>query len=231
MLTIGIVIAGSINDAVMDEYQIYNTALHIDNDKNLFEYGMRTDIGNAFVYGDLEAIDTVTYPEIGGSYMYVLKIKERYTKHTRTYTTTDSKGKTQVHTETYWTWDEVGRESVKCQEVSFCDVVFDSDKINTPGTYYLETIKESSKIRYKYYVTDVKHTGTIFTSLQNDTISDGTNFYNNKTINETIEYLESGCELIIFWIVWVVLTGGIVYGFYYIDNKWLEDKNSRRMYY
>ena len=29
---------------------------------------MRTNVGNAFVYGDLKAVDTVTYPEIGGEY-------------------------------------------------------------------------------------------------------------------------------------------------------------------
>ena len=49
----------------------------------MFQYGMDTNVGNAFVYGDLKAVDTVTYPEISGEYMYVEKVKERYTKHTR----------------------------------------------------------------------------------------------------------------------------------------------------
>lgn len=44
---------------------------------------MRTNAGNAFVYGDLKAVDTVTYPEIGGEYIYIEKVKERYTMHTR----------------------------------------------------------------------------------------------------------------------------------------------------
>lgn len=58
----------------------YNKAVKIE-DQELFEYGMRTDIGNAFVYGNLEAVDTVTYPEIGGKYMYVRKVEEHYTRH------------------------------------------------------------------------------------------------------------------------------------------------------
>ena len=90
----------------MNEYQKYNTALQIDNNSEMFSYGMRTDIGNAFVHGDLKAVDTVTYPEIGGAYMYVEKIKEKYTMHTRTVTYTTGSGKTrQTHTrtETYWT--------------------------------------------------------------------------------------------------------------------------------
>lgn len=41
----------------------------------MFQYGKDTNVGNAFVYGDLKAVDTVTYPEIGGEYMYVEKSK------------------------------------------------------------------------------------------------------------------------------------------------------------
>ena len=29
--------------------------------------------------------------------------------------------------------------------------------------------------------------------------------------------------LILFWIVWILLIALAVYGFYYIDNDWLED--------
>ena len=60
----------------------YNKAIKIES-QELFEYGMRTNAGNAFVYGDLKAVDTVTYPEIGGEYIYIEKVKERYTLYTR----------------------------------------------------------------------------------------------------------------------------------------------------
>lgn len=61
MTLIGFVIHGKISDNLMNEYQKYNTALQIDNNSEMFSYGMRTDIGNAFVHGDLKAVDTVTY--------------------------------------------------------------------------------------------------------------------------------------------------------------------------
>ena len=70
MLIIGIMIHGKINNRLVNDYQKYNTALHIQNDTDLFSYAMKTNVGNAFVYGDLEAVDTVTYPEIGGKYIY-----------------------------------------------------------------------------------------------------------------------------------------------------------------
>ena len=227
MLLLGIVIHGNINDKLMLEHQKYNTALQIENDPDLFAYGMRTNIGNAFVYGDLKAVDTVTYPEIGGEYLYVEKVKERYTRHTRTVTKTRTvNGKTQSYTttETYWTWDRVGSEDKKCKEISFCGVVFDSDKISLPGDKYIDTIKESSHVRYKYYGTNTEFTGTIFAELKDNTIPDNTHFYNNDTIEDVLEGFKSNWQLVIFWIVWILLTGACVVGFYYIDNNWLEDE-------
>lgn len=229
MTLIGFVIHGKISDSLMEEYQKYNTALQIEDNSELFSYGMRTDIGNAFVHGELKAVDTVTYPEINGEYMYIEKIKEKYTQHTRTVTYTTGR-QTHTRVETYWTWDEVGSEDLKCKEISFCDVVFSSDKIDLPSTSYIDTIKESSHIRYKYYGVGTKYTGTIYTNLTDNTISNNTPFYNGLNIEETINRLESGSKLVIFWIVWIVVMIATVVGFYYLDNKWLEDKKERTWY-
>ena len=226
MLLVGLVVHGNINDNLMAKYQEYNTALQIEDDKDLFTYGMRTNIGNAFVHGELKAVDTVTYPEIGGEYAYVEKVKERYTRHTRTVTRTRTvNGKTQTYTttEVYWTWDRVGSWDKHCEKISFLDVEFDYGMINFPSPDYITTQKESSTIRYKYYGTGTNYVGTIYTELKDDTIHNA-KFHNNRSIVETIEDLESGWELVVFWIVWILLTGGCVFGFCYLDNKWLEDK-------
>ena len=147
--------------------------------------------------------------------------------HTRTVTYTTGSGKTrQIHTrtKTYWTWDRVDSEDIKCNEVSFCGVVFDSSKIELPDDDYIDTIKTSSHIRYKYYGIGTKYTGTIYTVLTDNTISNNTPFYNGLNIDETINHLESSVELVIFWIVWIIVIIAVVIGFYYLDNKWLEDK-------
>ena len=224
MILFGILISSKISEHQMDKNEIYNKAVKIEN-TDLFQYGMDTNVGNAFVYGDLEAVDTVTFSEIGGEYMYVEKVKERYTKHTRQVSHTKTvNGKTQTYytTETYWTWDRVGSEDIKCKEVSFCGITFKSNKFDIPGTDYIDTIKESSHIRYKYYGTGTKFTGTIFTELKDKTISDNTNFYNNMNIEETVERLESGGGEIVFWILWIILIIICVFGFYYLNNNWLE---------
>ena len=220
MILFGILISSKISEHQMDKNEKYNKAVKIES-QEMFQYGMDTNVGNAFVYGDLKAVDTVTYPEIGGEYMYVEKVKERYTRHTRQ--VRHSNGKTTWYTtETYWTWDRVGSEDIKCKQISFCDIVFPSNKIEMPGTDYIDTIKESSHVRYKYYGVRTKYTGTIFTDLRDKTISDNSNFYNNSTIDETIEYLESSVGTVIFWIFWVILIGLAVFGFYYLDNRWFD---------
>ena len=224
MILIGVLISGKISEHQMDKNETYNKAVKIES-TDLFQYGMDTNVGNAFVYGDLKAVDTVTYPEIGGEYMYVEKVKERYTQRTKQVAhtkTVNGKQQTYYTTETYWTWDRVGSEDIKCEEISFCGVIFKSNKIDIPGSDYIDTIKESSHIRYKYYGTGTKFTGTIFADLRNKTISDNTNFYNNMNIEETVEYLESGGGVIIFWIFWIILIVACVFSFYYLDNKWLE---------
>ena len=106
LLLIGFIISGKIQDHAMDKNEKYNKAVKI-KEQDLFEYGMRTDIGNAFIYGDLEAVDTVTYPEIGGKYMYVQKVEEHYTRHTRKVAhtkTVNGKSHTYYTTEVYWSY-------------------------------------------------------------------------------------------------------------------------------
>lgn len=221
MLLIGVLISSKISEHQLDANEVYNKAVKIDN-TDLFQYGMDTNVGNAFVYGDLVAVDTVTYTEICGEYMYIEKVKEKYTKHTRTVTYKDSNGKTHTKKETYWTWDRVDSEDKKCQEISFCGITFNTNKIDLPSTDYIDTIKESSHIRYKYYGVGTNYIGTIFTDLRDKTISDNTKFYKDKNIEETVKQLESGGGAIIFWIFWIVLICGCVFGFYYAENKWLE---------
>lgn len=104
MLTAGFFIGEKIASAADERNQEYEQAAKIDGDKELFEYGMRTDIGNAFVCGTLKAVDPVSLPEIDGEYAYIEKVEERYTKHTRTVTDYDEDGNVcGSHKEIYYT--------------------------------------------------------------------------------------------------------------------------------
>lgn len=220
MFLIGVLISSKISDWQINQNDKYNKAVKIQS-ADLFQYGMETNVGNAFVYGELKAVDTVTYPEIGGKYIYVKKVKEKYTRHTRRVAHKSGK-RTYYTTETYWTWDYVGKEGKKAKKINFCGIDFKSNKIVLPDDEYIDTVKESSRIRYKYYGVGTKYKGTIFTALKDKTISDKSVFYNNRDISETVKHLESDMPLILFRIGWILLTGLVVFGFYYLDNNWLE---------
>lgn len=61
MMILGIVIAGRIDAYQVQKNSEYYAALQI-TDMEQFQYGMDTSVGNAFVYGTLEAAEPVTYP-------------------------------------------------------------------------------------------------------------------------------------------------------------------------
>lgn len=221
LLLIGVLISSKISDFQIERNEKYNKSVKIQ-DTELFRYGMDTNIGNAFVYGELKAVDTVSYPDINGKYMYVRKEKEEYTEHEEIVTHTDEKGNTYTTVETYWSWDYAGEESKFCKQISFCGITFASKKFSLPCEEYIDTIKESSHIRYVYYGIKEKYSGTIFTVLKDNTISDKSEFYNGKNIEQTVDYLETDSIIVLFWIIWILITGATVFGFYYLDNKWLE---------
>lgn len=223
MLTVGFFIGEKISSAADERNQEYEQAAKIDGDKELFKYGMRTDIGNAFVAGTLKAVDPISLPDIDGEYSFIRKVKEKYTQHERI--VTHKSGKTTYTTvETYYTWDEVRHEDYACSKITFLDDEFDYGTIPFPAREYLTTIKESSKVRYLHYVCKTEYSGTIYAKLADETISDAS-FIEGKSVNEAFEYMCSSSivNTIAFWIIWVILIGAAVYGFCYLDNRWVED--------
>lgn len=227
LLIVGLGISDKISDKIADKNEKYNKAIKIES-KELFDYGMRTDVGNAFVYGELKAVDPVTYPEINGEYMYAEKVKERYTMHTRTVTYTTGSGKnrmTHTRTEHYWTWDVIDSESKHSKELMFCGIKFPYKKIDIPGTKHIDTISTGYHLRDVYYGTKAKHKGTVFTKLKDGTIKDKSSFYKDQKTEETKEHLTDGEKgwLIVFWVAWIILIVACVIGFYYFENDWLEE--------
>ena len=229
MLTLGFVIHGSIDNALMLEHQEYNTALRIDGDADMFAYAMDTSIGNAYVYGTWRAVDPVHYDEVDGDYSYIEKVKERYTQHTRVVTKTRVvNGKTQTYTttETYWTWDRVASWDKHCTKIEFVGSEFDYGVIERPSTNYIKTIKESSHVRYKYYGAPISCNMTIYADLRDGTVND-VKAYHYKNIEEAHKAMTSKGGLVVFWVLWIPLTGGALFAFMYIDNHWLEDRRRR----
>ena len=225
MITMGFFIGERLSSHLDELNQQYEQAVKIEGSRELFEYGMRTDVGNAFVSGTLTAVDPVSLPEIDGEYAFIRKEEERYTRHTRTVTDYDKDGKPcGSHTEVYYSWDNVGRETFSCTRISFLGHEFDYGTIKFPWEKYLQTIKVSSNTRFLYYVCDSMYYGSIYAKLSDNTVSDS-EFVEGKTAEEACKYM---CEsqvgtMIVFWIFWVLFIGASVYGFFVLDNDWVED--------
>lgn len=233
MLTIGFIIHGAIDNSLMLKHQEYNTALRIDNDADMFNYGISTNVGNVYAHGTVRAVDTVSYPEVKGEYSYIKKVKERYTQHTRVVTetyTVNGKTQTRTRTETYWTWDHVKTWSEHSKKITFLGAEFDYGKIDFPGASHIDTQYETSDIRYVYSGAPIKADVVIYADLRDNTINDVQQYF-NTTIEEAHEMMTSKAGLVVFWVVWALLSGGAVFGFVYIDNHWLEDRRNSRYEY
>lgn len=166
-----------------------------------------------------ERVDYITYDTKGIWRCYEIKVSKSdfHSKAKKTFI-----GHYNYFVVTRELYNEIKNE-IHCNIVSFMGVEFSYDKIYIPYKNYIDTIRDKwdGDTRYVYYGSKTKFKGTIFSNLRDDTVND-TKFYNDKNIEETVEYLESDVGVIIFWIFWLILISGCIFGFYYLDNKWLE---------
>ena len=132
------------------------------NDNEKFTYICRTNVGDFLAEGTLKAIDPVNIDELDGQYLKIKKVKEKYTRHTRRVVTSDGKGHTRTRVQTYWSWDRVKTLEFVSDSVVFLNQRFLLDSIKYHvGVDYKETQKESSHIRYKYYVHPTETNGVM----------------------------------------------------------------------
>lgn len=234
MLILGVVLGNSISQSATRTAERYATATVIKDTKQ-FRYGMDTDFGNALVYGEVSSDESVTFDEIGNGYLYIEKVREVYTRHTRTVTRTDSNGKTYTTTEVYYSWDYAGSEEKQVETILFLGESFPYGTIGlSAGRLDLEAagvkaakwnyIYTRSDIRYYYAAIPLSVTGTVFADLRNGTMSNVSSLYVDEEPEQVIAEKQNAetVYLIVFWFLWVGLTVAAVFGFLYLDNRWLD---------
>lgn len=220
LFVIGLSISNIFSDKLNEEMAKYNKALKINDDK-LFQYALRTNVGDAIVSGTMTSIDPIEYPDIKGKFMYIKKVDEEYVQKTRTVTKTDSKGKTYTETETYYEWDTIKSESKSAKKVRFNGVEFNSNQFNTTNDY-LDTVYKDSDNRSIYFGTPSEIKGAFFTNISNHNIGTDNNFFRDYDIQAVIDRQESKGILVIFWVVWILIMVMCIYGFCTLENNWLE---------
>lgn len=217
MFFIGTLIGNKINEHHAKKLETYNDALRIEDQKS-FEQAMKDGVEHAFIYGTVNAVGSVSYPEVKGEYLYLKKEKQEYTLHTKT--GTDSDGK--PTTSTSWEWDTVDYEELGVPDIEILGVTFSVNKIKFPAADKIKTDKKSDKLRYRYYGIETSHKGTIYVDLSSGTIPDRTDLHIGMTPTEYIERDSFNVGIVFFWIMWFFVTGLIVLTIVMEDNEWLN---------
>lgn len=227
MISIGYFISIAIHNSVSVSNEKYFKSVKIDNDADLFDHVINTEVGDIMTYGKLKAIKPVSDSMIDGEYLSIQKIEEHYIKKTRTVTYTDSNGKTKTRTETYWEWDEVSKDVSTVKTFEYLSRTFDISKVKLYNYSHRETVKKNgfSKVRWQFYVIPKEFDVTWF-SVANGKDINKIEMYIGRNINSVINDKEREADnsSIIFWIIWSMLIIGVVVGFVALDNKYLNGK-------
>lgn len=67
-------------------------------------------------------------------------------------------------------------------------------------------------------------TGTVFAELRDGTMENTSSLYQNQTPDEVIAAKQNAekVRVTIFWIFWSLFMGGAIFGFLYLENRWLD---------
>ena len=198
----------------------YRKALKI-TDLEQFDYALKTAAGPAFVYGELEAMDPVYLDDSSTPFLSIKEETEVYTRHTRQVNKSSMvAGKYESHweEEVYYSWDAVGSTTSHANEIRFANKTFPYSRFIFPWlSQFHSTINRGINERVKRYVIPAHMTGSIFTTILEEDISEKSPFYKNCTPYEAMKkairehlILDIGlfvlaCIAIIFFAVLIIL--------------------------
>ena len=196
----------------MKTNEVYYKAIQIDGDNELFEYAMRTNAGNALVYGTAICVDSVTDEMLKGNYLAIKVDVDKYVQKVKYEDVKDSEGNVIGQKAVYYKeWDHYKSSDVCATTINFVGVDFPyyklsiknfksltlnssnvaseySNKIKNNYIYPEGTFSHSvGDLRYSYSVVPISQNITILASLKDGSIY---NALSNDT-SVTIHYGES----------------------------------------
>ena len=229
MFIIGLFLSSMIVKHEEDKNLRYNQAVHI-TDQSQFEQAFETDIGDAFVYGRFDC-DGVSYDKIPGKYLRIEVTHQRYTQHTRieTYTTTDSKGRTQTHTKTvhYWSWDNIGDDEMHCHVVRFKGKSFgysNFDSSSVPSND--EVVRTGFNLRDVITTYPMAFNCTVFCNMRRHSFCETAKIYYEVSPDIALKVSTRGGAVFAFWAGWILFTG-LICGAYINFRKEMTEQWTR----
>jgi hypothetical protein len=67
--------------------------------------------------------------------------------------------------------------------------------------------------------------GTIFAKAAGGTIDGQVEFWRGRDLKSAYEYSVSSYAKGLFWTAWIIVIAGILFAFFYAENRWLEDNS------
>jgi len=203
--TICVFINMAISNAVMKSNEVYYKAIQIDNDEKLFEYAMRTNAGNALVYGTAKSLETVSDEKLKKQYLAIKVYIDRYEEKVRYEDITDDEGNVIGQRAIYYEeWCSYQTYSSHSNVISFLGTEFPYSTLSISNYTRLslnsDTVKDEyvsdismnyiypngiwssvGDLRYSYYIVPLEQPITVLADLRNNTM------YNVQTENRSVD--------------------------------------------
>lgn len=254
MLGFGFLISQNISERTEETNEEYRKALKIE-DLETYDYAKQTGINNCFTIFQLDAITPQSIPELKGEYLYIERDYEVEHQKTRvvTETHTDSKGKTYTteRVETYWEWDHMGTDTWESPQVAFNGMTYDIDRFSGYGRQSVDPSDSSvfdenaigarrttysyaylsSHKRYSYEVVPIHLEGSAYIKFSNNELPKSVRIHPGTSVESLYQSKLSSATawIVLFWTIWIALTGGLIFGYCYLDNDYLEDDNGKSL--
>lgn len=222
-LCLGLLLIHSVGEYQYEKAQKYNTAVKAET-AEMFNYAVDSQQGNVLASGNFTATPTVSIEDISGEYAKIVKTKERYTQHTRTYECGTEKNP-RTCTEHYYTWDYHSKDVITTPTLVFLEREYQSSLFSFGFEHRVgcEVIKENcmmgymyedsswftseGDLRWYYSVVDGTFWGTIFvTTLRGgiNPVDKSVIDISQKTITDTIKDVNSTTSVTVGWWVWCI---------------------------
>ena len=229
LTVIGFLISGAIERHVHEQQLRYRQAVQIDKNPTEFKWALDTDIGYLFAEGVLETVDPVKHERLDGEWFSIEAAYQKYTMHTRTrtYTVSDGKGCTRVKSriETYWSWDTYDVERSSAKTARFLGVELPASKFGLGWYSECKIVSTGYNRRIKFAVVPKEMAGTMFAKAAGGTVDGQIEFWRGRDLKSAYEDSVSSCAKGLFWTAWIAATAGILFAFFYAENRWLEDNS------
>lgn len=225
----GFFISGAIERHVHGQQLRYRQAVQIDKNPVEFKWALDTDIGYLFAEGVLETVDPVRHGKLDGEWFSIEAAYQKYTRHTRTrtYTVSDGKGHTRIKSrvETYWSWDTYDIERLSAKTVRFLGVELPAGKFGSRWRREYKIVSTGYNRRIEFAVVPKEMAGTIFVKAAGGTVDGQIEFWRGRNLKSAYKESISSCAKGLFWTAWIAVIVGILFAFFYAENKWLEDNS------